>query len=251
MASLPIDLSVFLIVFVRVGAVAMLLPVFSESTIPAQLRLLLALGLSMGLYGMLSEHVLPAVADDRALPGLVISEMLIGLAMGGIINLLFKAVTIAGGIISLQVGLSSVLVPDPDAGGQSTLVARFITVAATIVCMSLGVHHLWIASIVKSYAVFPVGGLPPAQDFARLAIDTIGQSMRLAIGLAAPLIAYGILFNVALGLAARMAPTIQIFFISQPLNIVLGLSILISTMGAVLMVFANAMGAFMQTNWGG
>jgi len=251
MGSPPIDLSVFLIVFVRVGAVAMLLPVFSETTIPAQLRLLLALGLSMGLYGMVSEHVLPAVANDRALPGLVVSEMLVGLAMGGIINLLFRAMAIAGGIISLQIGLSSVLVPDPDGGGQSPLMARFLTVAATLVCLGLGVHHLWIASIVKSYAVFPVGGLPPAQDFARLAVDTIDQSMRLAIGLSAPLLAYGILFNVALGLAARMAPTIQVFFISQPLHIMLGFAILIGTLGAMMMVFANTMGTFMQNGWGG
>jgi flagellar biosynthetic protein FliR len=251
MASLPIDLSVFLIVFVRVGAVAMLLPVFSETTIPAQLRLLLALGLAMGLYGMLSEHVLPHVIEDRALPGLVISEMLIGLALGGIINILFRAMAMAGGIISLQIGLSSVLVPDPEGGGQSPLMSRFLTVIAVIACFGLGVHHLWIASIVKSYTVFPVGGMPPAQDFARLAVETLGQSMSLAVGLAAPLLAYGIVFNVALGLAARMAPTIQVFFISQPLNILLGFAILVGSLGAMIMVFANAMGNFMQTNWAG
>lgn len=250
MASLPLDFAVFLILFVRVGAVTMLMPNFSDTSVPAQVRLLLALGFSMGLYGMLSAHVVPAVVDERVIPGLVLSEMLVGLGIGSIISLMFKAISMAGAIISVQIGLASLLVPDKEAGGQATLMAHFLTVAATIVCMAMGVHHLWIASIVKSYTVFPVGGMPPAEDFARLAISTIGQSMNLAIGLAAPLIVYGILFNVALGLAARMAPTIQVFFITQPLHLVLGFAILMGTLGAILTTFASAMASFMQGGWG-
>ncbi len=249
LAALPIDAATFLILFCRVGAVIMLLPAFSEDTIPPQIRLVMALGFTLGLYGMLQGHVAPAVKSEASLPLLVIGEMLVGIAMGMIVKILFSAAAIAGSIASQQVGLASALIADPSMGGQSPLLSRLFGIAAIIVCMSLGVHHLWIASIFQSYSVFPVGGLPPAAQFADLAVKVTGQAMALGVSLSAPLILYGALFNVGLGLAARVAPSIQVFFITQPLNLLLGISVLAMTLGTMLTAFATAMGSFMQNGW--
>lgn len=249
MAGLPFDATAFLILFARVGAVLMLLPVFSEDAIPGRTRLLLGLGFTAGLFGLLSGKVTPAIGSETALPGIIIAELLVGLSIGMIIRILFNAASMAGAIVSMQVGLSSALIADPAMGGQSPLLARFVSVAAAVTCLALGVHHLWIASMVQSYGLFPVGGLPPAEDFARLAVATIGNAMGLALSLAAPLIVYGIVFNVALGLAARMAPAIQVFFITQPLNILLGLALFAVVIGTALTGFAEAMAAFMHNGW--
>ncbi|WP_380874086.1 flagellar biosynthetic protein FliR [Sphingomonas sp. DBB INV C78] len=249
MADLPFDATAFLILFARVGAVLMLLPAFSEDAVPPRVRLMLGLGFTAGLFGLLNGQVTPVLQSDRALPGIIIAEAMVGIGMGMIIRMLFHAAAMAGSIVSMQVGLSSALIADPSMGGQSPLLARFVSVAAVVTCMALGVHHLWIASIVQSYAIFPVGGLPPAEDFARLAMTTVGQSMGLALSLAAPLLVYGILFNVALGLAARMAPAIQVFFITQPLNILLGLSLFAVVIGTMLTTFAQAMASFLQNGW--
>ena len=67
--------------------------------------------------------------------------------------------------------------------------------------------------------------------------------------LAAPLIVYGIVFNVALGLASRLAPAIQIFFIAQPLNLLLGVTLFATILGALLTAFAAAMAAWLQNGW--
>lgn len=250
MDSLPVDAATFLILFARVGAVLMLLPAFSEEAVPSRLRLIMALGFSIGLYGLLSPKIAPLAEAQAVLPMIVIAEMLVGLAIGMIVRMLFSAAAIAGSIASMQIGLASALVADPSLGGQSPLLARLIGLAAVIVCMSLGVHHLWIASIVNSYALFPVGGLPPAQDFAMLATRVLGGATSLGISLAAPLILYGMIFNLGLGLAARVAPAIQVFFITQPLNLLLGLSVLAMVMGMMLQGFAAAMTQFMQNGWG-
>ena len=249
MDALPIDAAAFLILFTRVGAVVMLLPAFSEEAVPSRVRLGMALGLSIGLYGLLVPKVAPAAQAQAALPMIVVAEMLVGIAMGMIVRMLFSAAAMAGSIASMQIGLASALVADPSLGGQSPLLARLIGIAAVIVCMSLGVHHLWIASIVNSYALFPVGGLPPAQDFAMLAVRVLGEATSLGISLAAPLILYGAIFNLGLGLAARVAPAIQVFFITQPLNLLLGLSLLATVAGAMLNGFAAAMTQFMQIGW--
>ncbi|HWW65187.1 MAG TPA: flagellar biosynthetic protein FliR [Sphingomonadaceae bacterium] len=249
MLDLPFNATAFLILFARVGAVLMLLPAFSDDGIPAQLRLLIALGLTLGLFGFLGDRLLPATTNDAALAGTIVAEMLVGLALGMIVRIMFNAAAMAGAFVSMQVGLSSALIADPALGGQAPILAKFLAVAATVACLATGVHHLWIAAIVRSYDIFPVGALPPAGDFARLAVSATTRATELALGMAAPLMVYGIMFHVALGLAARMAPAIQVFFISQPLNILLGLALFAMTLGVALTGFTAAMAAFMQSGW--
>ncbi|EZP48702.1 flagellar biosynthetic protein FliR [Sphingomonas sp. RIT328] len=243
MPDLSIQITVFLILFARIGAVVMALPVFSDDSVPAQIRLLLALGLTLGLDGLLAARV-PVPAGGGALIAAVVTQAVIGMAIGMLVRIVFSAATMAGAMISLQIGLSSVLVPD--AGGQVPLLSRFVAVSATVACMAMGVHHLWIAAIVHSYDQFPVGLLPVAGDLAHLAVLATARAMALAVNLSAPLIVYAILFNTALGLAARMAPTLQVFFVAQPLNILFGLTLLAVTFGVALTGFCQAMIGFVR-----
>lgn len=249
MELLPAQATTFLILFARVGAVLMLLPVFSEDAVPGKIRLMLALGMSAGLWGLIGPRIAPVAEDSAALPGILIGEILTGLAIGMIIKIMFMAAAMAGSIISYQIGLSSALINDPAQGGQAAVLSKLVSVAAAVVCMGMGVHHLWIAAIAHSYTMFPVGGLPPAADFAQLAILTIGKAMSLSISLAAPLLVYGIVFNMALGMSTRLAPAIQVFFVMQPLNLLLGMALFASLLGGILTAFATAMTVGMQTGW--
>ena len=249
--AFPLQATAFLILFARVGAVLMLLPVFSEDAIPPRIRLLAAGGMTLGLWGLLSPAVLPLAGQtDAGLAGTIAAELGTGLALGLVIRLMFLAISIAGSIISLQVGLSSAVIFDPAQSSSAPELSRFLAVAAAVVCMASGVHHLWIGGLVRSYAAFPVGTVLPAADLAQLAVRVAGDAMTLGVSLAAPLIVYGIVFNVALGLAVRVAPSIQLFFIAQPLNLLLGLGIVASTAGATLTAFAAAMAQSMQRVWG-
>lgn len=251
LAALPIDATAFLVLFTRIGAVLMLLPAFSDDSVAPQIRLLMALGFTAALYGMLEPRVAGVVASDGMnLPMLVIGEFLTGLALGMIVKMMFSAIAIAGALISQQIGLSMAMMFDPSMGGQSALIGRLLGMAALLVCMAMGVHHLWIGAIVRSYEAFPVGGLPPAADFAQLAIRVTSQAMSLGVSLAAPLILYGSLFNIGLGLAARVAPSLQVFFIAQPLNLLLGMTVFATSIGAILMAFSTAMADFMNSGWG-
>lgn len=247
--DLELQVSAFFIVFARVGAVLMLLPVFGEDSIPGRIRLMIAFAMSAALYGVLGAPARAALQGGAVLPAVLVLELATGLAMGMIVKILFFAISIAGSIISLQIGLSSAVIFDPAQSGQAPLLSKFVGIAAALVCMGMQVHHLWLGAIVQSYHSFPIGGLPPMHDFAQLAIEAVGRSMVLGISLAAPLLVYGIVFNVALGLAARVAPAIQVFFIAQPLNLLLGTALAAATIGTTLTVFAQAMGDAMQGGW--
>lgn len=243
--DLPRILALHALIFARVGAMLMLLPGFSDDAVPGRIRLLIALGLAAGMQGLLSPHmstaVNAAIEGNAVLAHLLLVELLTGMMLGGVVRLMFLAITIAGAIISLQVGLTTGLVQDPSAGGQVPLLARFIGIAALLLCMALGVHHLWIGALVQSYGVFPPGEMAPAADFAQLALKAASGAMALGLGLAAPLVIYGILFNTALGVAARLAPQLQLFFIAQPLAIALGLALLAVTLNVALSGFAQEM----------
>nr|WP_281377797.1 flagellar biosynthetic protein FliR [Sphingobium subterraneum] len=242
---------VFTLLFARVGAMLMLLPAFSDDAVPGRIRLFIALGVAAGLVPLLGPRIetalLPIMGSDMSLARMLLTEMLLGVALGLIVRLMFQAIIIAGSLISLQVGLTSALVNDPSAGGQVPLLARFVSIAALLICMASGVHHLWIAALVESYGVFPVGTLAPVADFAQLALSAARGAMALGLSLAAPLIVYGIIFNSALGLAARLAPALQIFFIAQPLNLLLGLALTAVTLAAGLDGFAAKMAEGIRT----
>ncbi|MGN6374324.1 MAG: flagellar biosynthetic protein FliR [Sphingomonas sp.] len=249
-AQFPLYATAFLILFARVGAVLMMLPVFSDDGVVPRVRLLVAGGMTLGLWGLLSPAALPlAGADTGTLAGVLIAELLTGLAIGMIVRMMFQAIAIAGALISMQVGLSTASLFDPAQGGMAPTMSRYITLAATVVCMALDVHHLWLAALVRSYTAFPIGHLPQAQDFAEMAVRTADQAMLLGLGLAAPLVVYGIVFNIVLGLAQRMAPGIQVFFVAQPLNLLLGITITAGLLGAMLTGFANSFADWMQAGW--
>jgi flagellar biosynthetic protein FliR len=248
-SDLPLQVSAFLILFARVGAVLMLLPMFSDESVPSRIRLLIAFALSLGLWGLLSATVLPAARHENALTGTLLIELGVGLGLGTIVRLMFHAAGMAASIASTQIGLSSALIFDPALGGQTPVLAKLVVLVATIVCFSLGLHHLWIGALMRSYDLFPVGIVPNLGDFAALAVATVGKSMSLAVSMAAPLLVYGIVFNVALGLSARLAPTIQVFFIAQPLNILLGIALFGVVLGVMISAFAAAMSDWIQSGW--
>ncbi len=252
--ELPRIIMLHALVFARIGAMLMLVPAFSDDAVPGRIRLLIAFATAAGLQGLVSGQFAASLdaimASDAAFARVLLTELLTGMVLGGIIRLMFLAITIAGAIISLQVGLTSALVNDPSAGGQVPILGRFISVAALLLCLGMGVHHLWIRSLVDSYAVFPVGQMVPASDFAQLAIRAATGAMALGLSLAAPIVVYGIVFNCALGLAARLAPQLQIFFIGQPLNILLGLALTTAALSASLTGFADRMAEWMGALWG-
>jgi flagellar biosynthesis protein FliR len=246
MNDLPIFANGFALLFARVGAILMLLPGFSEDSIPGRVRVLLALATTLGLWGMLSPHVLPLAPS----PALLLTELAIGVGLGLFVRILFTAATMAGSIISLQIGLSSALIADPSLGGHSALLSRLLALAGVTAALAANVHHLWFGAIVRSYTAFPPGVVPDIAVFAHRAVQAAADATLLAVSLSAPFIIFGLVLNLTLGLAARLAPAIQIFFIAQPLTILAGLALLLLVMGPMISTYSTALAEWTQAALG-
>ena len=211
---------------------AMILPALGETSVPSRVRLLLALSISLIIYGLVRTAVPIMPVSPIALGVLLASEILVGIMLGLSIRLLVSALHVGGTVIAMQSGLAMAQAFDPAQGGQSSLVATFMTLLGVTLIFVTDLHHLMISAMYNSYNLFPIGGEIMIGDFTELISNTVSNAFKLGLQLAAPIIVYAIVFNAGLGVIARLVPQIQVFFIAIPINITVGFVILAVVLGA-------------------
>jgi len=118
------------IVFARVGSMMMLLPGVAEPGVPPRARLGLALLVSLAIAPSLSSAVPAMPAEPMPLAGLIITEVLLGLAFGAVLRMLLAAISVAGQVISMQTGLAMAMAFDPTQGTQAAIFSAFLNVTA-------------------------------------------------------------------------------------------------------------------------
>jgi flagellar biosynthetic protein FliR len=230
-----------LLVFARVGAAMMLLPGLGETEIPAGIRLAIALALAALLLPLLSPGLPPVPEQPAELLRLVLLETLAGLWLGGLARLVLLALAMAGQVAALMLGLSSVLVQDPALGQGGTALSRLFGLLAALLVLSSGLYAVPLSALAGSYAVLPAGDPLPAGLAAESLAAVGAESLSLALRLAAPFVLAAVLFNLALGLLARLAPQVQVYFVAVPAQILGGLALLGLVAAPLLAAFAAAL----------
>jgi flagellar biosynthetic protein FliR len=227
------------LVFSRLGAIVMLLPGLGEVFIPPRIRLAFALSLGLMLFPIVSAGAPPLPSDAGGLAGAVIKELFIGLMIGGIIRIFMNSLATAGEIISLQTTLSFAQTANPMQAQPTASLQTFLGMIGIVLIFATDLHHLFIAAIVRSFTLFPFSRSVPVSDAAQLAIQTVGKSFGLGLQLAAPVVVFSFIFNIATGLVGRVMPAFQVFFVATPLIVMLGLSIFALSLGVIGMVWVD------------
>ena len=220
LAWLPQTAFLFILIFARVGTILMLLPALGEQSIPAQLRLTFALAFTLVLLPLLSA-TLPALPKDLGPLGLVLlHEVAVGLILGGITRLIVMATQIAGSIIAFQTGLSIAQGSDPSQSGiQGVVIGNFLSMLGITLIFATDLHHLALSAIVDSYKLMGPTDPLMVSDAMQMAIRTIAEGFVVGVQMAAPFIVFGLVFNVGLGILARLMPALQVYFLSTPATI--------------------------------
>jgi len=232
------------LVFARVGALFMLIPGIGETYVPVNVRLILALLLSMVLWPIATPSLPPLPADLGVMFGDIVKELLIGGMMGALMQMFAAALMTAGELISLQTTLSFAQTTNPAEAQPTASVGTFLTLIGMTLVFDTDLHQLFIAAIVHSYSLFPSAKALPLNDAAMLAVQTVGKTFTLAIQMSAPVIVFSLVFNVASGLIGRAMPQFQVFFVATPLNLLLGLSVFALSLGAIGLVWVRAFETF-------
>jgi len=245
LAALPVLAFQAVLLFARLGATAMVLPGLGEQEVPAMLRLALGLALVVLLLPGVAPS-LPAPPDSVAEAVRLLGiEVVTGLWLGGLARIVVLALTMAGQAVALLLGLASALVPDAVLGAQGTATARLFGLAGAVLVLGSGLYAVPLRALVESYAILPAGGAWPAGAAAEAMATAAGESLALALRLAAPFVLGSVLFNLALALLSRLAPQVQIYFIATPGQILLGLGLLALLMPAILGAFETSAAAIL------
>jgi flagellar biosynthetic protein FliR len=236
---LPGLAAAFLLIFARVGTMVMLLPGVGESGMPSRVRLMLALTLTAILLPLhRAAYTIELTALGPVLT-MLFQEIVIGAVLGLSARLAISALQVAGSVIANQLGLGFVTAVDPTQNQQGVLIGNFLALLGVTLIFATDMHHLVIAGINNSYRLFQPGEMPIVGDMAQLVTTTIAGAFKIGIQLSAPFLAFGLLFNLGLGVLSRLMPQMQVFFIGMPLTIILGLLLFLIVLGAMMGVFVS------------
>ena len=237
---LPAGIFAVLLVFVRVGAALLVLPIYSSPFVPARARLLLGLMTALVVAPVVAP-TLPPFPDSAVLLLLIIlGEVLIGLFFGTIARLFISSLTTAGIFIAYMSSMANALTNDPSAAQQGSIAGSFLTLVALLTIFTLDLHHFMLMAVVDSYQLFVPGEAPPVGDLADMVTRVVARTFLLSFQLASPFLAVGIIFILGLGLLGRLMPQMQVFFVAMPLQIAIGLGVLAVTLPALLRWFVEA-----------
>ena len=200
-------------------------PLFGNAAVPATVKV--ALGALLAMIIAPGVPALPAV-NPMSLPGLLIltQEMLVGLAMGFTIRIVFSAIEMAGEISSLTMGLGFASFFDPQTKGRSSAISQFLVMLATLMFLTVNGHLVLLAALAESFVSLPISASPiSGGGFQQLAAWG-GEIIRSGLQIALPVIAALLLTNVALGILTRAAPQLNIFGIGFPVTLGVGLLVI-------------------------
>jgi flagellar biosynthetic protein FliR len=217
--------SLFLMIFSRWAGLVMLAPVFGAQGVPGLVRLGLAMGLTVVIYPLISASS-PAIPQGLfPYAGVLIKEILIGLTIGFIINLITAIMQGAGQLMDFQMGFIMGNTVDPIHGLQTPMTGRFFSVIATLLLLATNAHHYIIAALVKSYVFLPIMALPTNFSpgfFIKITAQVIGLSLQIAM----PVYVALLLADIGVGLLAKTVPQLNMFSVIFPVKIIFGLCVL-------------------------
>ncbi len=244
LSFVPTLAAAFLLMFARLGTMAMLMPGLGERGIPVRIRLVIAIVLTLAFMPLYrSAYAIDLNAGWAPIIGLLLQEILVGAMLGLTARLALSALQIAGTTIAHQLGLGLATTIDPSQDQQGVLFANFFGMLGMALIFATDLHHLMIGALDESYRLFKPGVILPTGDLAELVLNTVGGAFKVGIQLAAPFLVFGLLFNVGLGVLARLMPQLQVFFLGLPISIMLGYIIMLSLVGLLMSTFITYLGS--------
>jgi len=225
--NLPLlQIQTFFLIFLRVGAIMMAIPLFDSRSLPVLVKSGLALAVSVLLFPLV-KTVPEAVLHDPLLFGLrIVGEIGIGVVIGLAVKLVFIGIQMAGQIAGFQMGFAIANIMDPATSDQIPILSQFNNLVAVLIFFAINAHYWFLKALVESYRMIPIFEV----NFSGLIINQLvalaGGMFIIAIKIGAPVIAVMLLTNVTFGLLARTVPQMHIFIVAMPVKSIVGLLIL-------------------------
>jgi flagellar biosynthesis protein FliR len=224
-AQLSAWLAAFFWPFCRILALFSSAPVLSHKTVPARVRVALALMVT----AIVAPGLAPLAISPASAEGVMalIAQVAIGLSLGFMLRLVFAAIELAGDMIGLQMGLSFATFVDPQNSNQTPLVGSFMSTLLMLLLLAVNGHLMVLAGVVRSFDTIPLNAaLMTILDWHALALLG-GTVFAAGLQIALPVLAAMLIANLALGVLTRTAPQLNLFAVGFPVTLMVGLLFLL------------------------
>ncbi len=225
---------------IRISAMFVAVPLFSLRAVPARVRLILSLAITLVIIPVLPGYPMVEMFSYQGFL-VAVAQVMIGLTSGFIVQLVFSALLFAGQGVALSMGLGFAAMVDPQNGQQVPVIAQFYVMTSTLIFLSLDGHLLLIQMLLDSFTSLPIGidGITKSDIWTILT-----WSSRMFTGgllLTMPIIVSLLLVNISLGVATRVAPQLNIFSVGFPVTLMLGMLLVWLTLPDVLDQFTGSL----------
>ena len=236
----------FMLVLARVSPLFLLAPLFSSKMLPARARGIVAVGLAIGIYPV-AMHA----GDGQEIPmeiwsfgGLIVKEMLVGLAFSFSLACLFAAVQVAGGLLDTLIGFSFGAIVDPVTGTNGGVLNQLYALIGVAIFVAIDGDQWVIQGLARSYDAIPLADAPNMNTLVEGAQVVFSGVFGAAIQVCAPVMLAVLLTDVAFGVVSRVMPQLNVFAVGFPAKVTVGLVLV----GASLPFMAGWLGDELQNS---
>ncbi len=238
-----VQILMFGLILLRMSAFVVSAAIFNSQSISAPLKILISLVFTILVFQTVATNAALVRLNESQEQLLLLAghEVLVGVALGFITRLFFFAVSMAGEIVSMSMGLGQALVFNPMMGSMSSAIEQFYSVIATLLFLALDGHHLMIMGIAESFTSTPVAQL--SFQFASMAevVLRIQNFFIIAIQISAPLLVAMIVVQLGMALLSRVVPQINVIFTSFSVTSLVGFFVLFISLPLLVMQMSGLM----------
>ncbi len=231
------------LVFLRIGAMAALLPAFGEMIVPLRVRLAVAMAFTLVVAPAVAPALPPVPETPLALAGLIAGEAAIGLMLGIGLRLFVMALQTAGTMAAQATSLAQFF------GGANVdpqpAIAQVLVMGGLALALIFGLHVRLAELMILSYAMLPPGQAVSNGMAAEWGVARVAQSFTLAFRLALPFVVIALLYNVTLGAINKAMPQLMVAFVGAPAITFAGLAVLMLAAPLMLTVWLDAFHGFL------
>lgn len=217
---------ILFLIFLRISSAFVSAPFFGNKIIPVVVKLFISLVVSYIIFLSVNHSAIKEVPTGWLLFIYSFKEVITGLIIGFTLQFVFFAVSYAGTLIGFEVGLNMAEVFNPSEEVSSNVIGELLYYSAIMIFILINGHHYLIRALQQSFNVIGIGIFSYQEPLYQTLIRLAGSVFVIAVKIATPILISFFLINIAEGIISRMIPNMQVFFVTQPLKVGLGLFIL-------------------------
>lgn len=215
--------------FFRIAGLLMVAPIIGTRSVPTRIRLMIAIAITLVIVPVIPK---PNVVDPLSATGFFITleQVMIGIAMGLSVRVIFVVLEIAGQAIGQLMGLMLASMVDPQNGNQVPIIGQFYLLLATLLFLSIDGHLVMIKSLADSFTLLPIGSGGISRNALWSFVEWSGVVLATAVLISLPALVSMLIVNMGFGVMTRAAPQLNIFAVGFPVMIIIGILVIMFTL---------------------